>query len=209
MVRRTTRPVEEADIESATSKSIEHDDNDSADQEHSQEDGFCCDPPECCCTRDCCCHCKACQPFKDWFLFSAQLLSLANLCLSWYWYIPLILSALVEYIALYFGAKQSGASKWSQYGAIAGMVLGFVGLLPALPFGGPLIGVLFGAIIGAFVGEYAYRGNLEGSARTQQALKASAGIVIASLIGNIIEALLAALAVAIFIYSTWSYVFIS
>ncbi|MEL6495758.1 MAG: DUF456 family protein [Cyanobacteria bacterium J06623_7] len=124
-------------------------------------------------------------------------------------FIVLILSAVVEYIALYFGAKQSGASKWSQYGAIAGMVLGFVGLLPALPFGGPLIGVLFGAIIGAFVGEYAYRGNLDGSARTQQALKASAGIVIASLIGNIIESLLAALAVAIFIYSTWSYVFIS
>ena len=121
----------------------------------------------------------------------------------------LILSALVEYIALYFGAKQSGASKWSQYGAIAGMVLGFVGLLPALPFGGPLIGVLFGAIIGAFVGEYAYRSNLDGSARMQQALRASAGVVIASLIGNIIEALLAAVAVAIFIYSTWSYVFIS
>lgn len=121
----------------------------------------------------------------------------------------LILSAVVEYIALYFGAKQSGASKWSQYGAIAGMVLGFVGLLPALPFGGPLIGVLFGAIIGAFVGEYAYRSNLDGSARLQQALKASAGIVIASLIGNIIEAFLAALAVGIFIYSTWSFVFIS
>jgi uncharacterized protein len=123
-------------------------------------------------------------------------------------FIVLILSALVEYLALYFGAKQSGASKWSQYGAIAGMVLGFVGLLPALPFGGPLIGVLLGAIIGAFVGEYAYRSNLEGSERMQQALKASAGVVIASLIGNVIEALLAALAVAIFIYSTWSFVFI-
>ncbi|MEO0928619.1 MAG: DUF456 family protein, partial [Cyanobacteria bacterium J06643_13] len=71
------------------------------------------------------------------------------------------------------------------------------------------IGVLFGAILGAFVGEYAYRSNLEGSARMQQALKASAGIVIASLIGNIIEALLAALAVGIFIYSTWSFVFIN
>ena len=121
----------------------------------------------------------------------------------------LILSAVVEYLALYFGAKQSGASKWSQYGAIAGMVLGFVGLLPALPFGGPLFGVLFGAILGAFVGEYLYRSNLDASARMQQALKASAGVVIASLIGNIIEALLAALAVAVFIYSTWSYVFVS
>ena len=119
----------------------------------------------------------------------------------------LILSAGVEYLALYFGAKQSGASKWSQYGAIAGMVLGFIGLLPALPFGGPLFGVLFGAILGAFIGEYLYRSNLDSSARMQQALKASAGVVIASLIGNIIEALLAALAVAIFIYSTWSVVF--
>ncbi|MEM7591216.1 MAG: DUF456 family protein [Cyanobacteria bacterium P01_A01_bin.83] len=121
----------------------------------------------------------------------------------------LILSAGVEYLALYFGAKRSGASKWSQYGAIAGMVLGFVGLLPALPLGGPLFGVLFGAVIGAFIGEYLYRGNLDASERTQQALRASAGIVIASLIGNIIEALLAALAVAIFIYSTWSFVFIN
>lgn len=121
----------------------------------------------------------------------------------------LILSAVVEYLALYFGAKQSGASKWSQYGAIAGMVLGFVGFLPALPLGGPLFGVLLGAVLGAFVGEYLYRSNLQGSDRLQQALKASAGIVIASLIGNIIEALLAALAVGIFIYSTWSFVFIS
>jgi uncharacterized protein len=67
---------------------------------------------------------------------------------------------------------------------------------------------LLGAIIGAFIGEYAYRSNLEGSERMQQALKASAGVVVASLIGNVIEALLAALAVAIFIYSTWSFVFI-
>ncbi|MDJ0572108.1 MAG: DUF456 family protein [Pleurocapsa sp. MO_192.B19] len=121
----------------------------------------------------------------------------------------LILSAGVEYLALYFGLKQSNASKWSQYGAIAGMVLGFFGLLPALPIGGPLIGVLVGAVLGAFIGEYLYRSNLDYDARVKQAFKASTGIVIASIIGNIIEALLAALAVAIFIYSTWSFVFIN
>ena len=124
-------------------------------------------------------------------------------------FVVLILSAGVEYIALYFGLKQTNASKWSQYGAIIGMVMGFVGLLPALPIGGPLVGILVGAVVGAFVGEYLYRGNLDYRARIQQAFKASAGIVIASVIGNIIEALLAALAVAIFIYSTWSFVFIS
>lgn len=124
-------------------------------------------------------------------------------------FVVLILSAGVEYLALYFGAKQSGASKWSQYGAIAGMVLGFLGLLPALPIGGPLIGVLIGAVLGAFIGEYLYRSNLDFNERVKQAFKASTGIVIASIIGNVIEALLAALAVAIFIYSTWSFVFIS
>ena len=121
----------------------------------------------------------------------------------------LIISALIEYLAVYWGAKQSGASKWSQYGAVVGMVLGFIGLLPALPLGGPLFGVLFGAILGAFVGEYFYRSDLSSDARLRQSLKASAGVVIASLIGNVIEALLAALAVAIFIYSTWSYVFVN
>ena len=122
-------------------------------------------------------------------------------------FIVLILSAGVEYLALYFGSKQSGASKWSQYGAIIGMVMGFVGLLPALPLGGPLLGVLVGAVLGAFIGEYLYRGQLDYDARIKQAFKASMGIVVASIIGNIIEALLAALAVAIFVLSTWSFVF--
>ena len=50
----------------------------------------------------------------------------------------LILSAAVEFIAAYWGAKQFGASKWGQFGAIVGLVVGFLGLLPALPFGGPI-----------------------------------------------------------------------
>ncbi|BAU64604.1 hypothetical protein STA3757_19760 [Stanieria sp. NIES-3757] len=118
-------------------------------------------------------------------------------------FIVLILSAGIEYLALYLGAKQVGASKWGQYGAIAGMVLGFLGFLPALPFGGPLIGLLFGAILGAFIGEFLYRSDLESNARFQQAFKVSLGIVIGSIIGNVIEALLAALAVIIFVVSTW------
>ena len=119
----------------------------------------------------------------------------------------LILSAGVEYLALYFGSKQSGASKWSQYGAIIGMVMGFVGFLPALPIGGPLIGVLLGAILGAFIGEYLYRSQVDLRDRITQAFKASTGNVIASIIGNVIETLLAAFAVAIFVMSSWSFVF--
>lgn len=122
-------------------------------------------------------------------------------------FLVLILSAGVEYLALYLGAKQVGASKWSQRGAIAGMVLGFLGFIPALPLGGPIFGILFGAIIGAFVGEYLYRTDLESSARIKQAFKVSLGVVVGSIIGNVIEALLAAIAVAIFIYTTWGGVF--
>ena len=123
-------------------------------------------------------------------------------------FIVLILSAGVEYLGVYLGVKQAGASKWSQYGAIAGMILGFVGLIPAFFVGAPLLGFLFGAILGAFCGEYLYRSNLEPDARFQQALKASIGVFIGSIVGNFIEALLAALAVAIFIMSTWSEVIV-
>lgn len=66
---------------------------------------------------------------------------------------------------------------------------------------------LLGTILGAFIGEYLYRSQLDFSDRIKQAFKASTGIVIASIIGNVIEALLAALAVAIFVISTWSFVF--
>lgn len=118
-------------------------------------------------------------------------------------FVVLILSAGVEYLALYWGVQQAGASKWSTYGAIAGMALGFLGFLPALPVGGPLIGILVGAILGAFVGEYLYCSHLESAARIKQASKVSLSIVVASIIGNIIEAFLAALAVIIFIISTW------
>ena len=124
-------------------------------------------------------------------------------------FIVLILSAGVEYLGVYLGSKQVGASKWSQYGAIAGMALGFLGLLPAFLVGGPLFGILVGAVVGAFTGEYLYRSNLDSDDRIRQSFKASIGIVVGSIIGNVIEALLAAVAVAIFILSTWNFVFIS
>ena len=122
-------------------------------------------------------------------------------------FVVLILSAAIEYIAVYVGAKQSGASNWSKRGAIAGMVLGFLGLIPFLPLGGPIFGFLAGAVLGSFLGEYAYRSALDSGDRFKQAFKASMGIVISSLIGNVIETLLAAIAVLIFINTTWSGVF--
>ena len=53
----------------------------------------------------------------------------------------------VDFLAGYIGAKQAGASKWGQIGAFVGLLLGFFGLLPTLPFGGPLLGILFGPLV--------------------------------------------------------------
>ena len=115
----------------------------------------------------------------------------------------LILSSAVEFFASYWGAKQFGASRWGRFGAIAGLVLGFFGLLPALPLGGPILGVLVGPFIGAFVGEYLSRKPVDGQSKTQIALRASFGTVVGSVVGNLIDGMLAVLAVIVFVLTTW------
>jgi uncharacterized protein len=115
----------------------------------------------------------------------------------------LVLSAAVEFLATYWGVQRLGASKWAQYGAIAGLVFGILGLLPALPFGGPLLGIFLGPVFGAFVGEFLYRRELSLDERTQLSLKASLGVFVGTIVGNLIEGLLAIAAVVVFIFSTW------
>ena len=66
--------------------------------------------------------------------------------------------------------KKAGASKWGQIGSFVGLLLGFFGLLPALPVGGPLLGMLIGPLLGAIVGEFIYQRKL------LVALKAGIGI---------------------------------
>ncbi|HEY9638530.1 MAG TPA: DUF456 family protein [Coleofasciculaceae cyanobacterium] len=121
-------------------------------------------------------------------------------------FVILILSAGVELLATYWGAKQAGASKWGQIGALIGLAIGFFGLLPALPLGGPLLGILIGPLLGAIIGEFIYRRELPLDERTKQSVKAGIGVVVGSLIGNLIEGLLAIAAVVIFVASTWSQV---
>ena len=115
----------------------------------------------------------------------------------------LVLSAAIEFLATYWGARRFGASRWGQVGAVVGLVLGVIGLLPALPFGGPILGVLFGPFVGAFVGEYLFRRSLEGEERVRVALKASVGTVVGTVIGNLIDGMLAILAVILFVFTTW------
>lgn len=109
-------------------------------------------------------------------------------------------------LATYWGAKQAGASKWGQIGALIGLGLGFFGLLPAFIVGGPLLGILIGPLLGAIIGEFLYRRELPLGERTQQSFKAGVGVVVGSLLGNLIEGLLAIAAVIIFVATTWSQV---
>jgi uncharacterized protein YqgC (DUF456 family) len=115
--------------------------------------------------------------------------------------IVLLLSIGVDVLAGYWGAKQAGASKWGQIGAMVGLVLGLFGLLPALPIGGPLLGILLGPLLGAIIGEYLYCKDL------QVAAKAGVGIVVGSLVGNLIQGVLALMAVVVFVYTTWAQVY--
>lgn len=119
-------------------------------------------------------------------------------------FVALILSAAVEWLGTYWGAKQVGASKWSQLGMFAGMAVGFLGLLPALPVGGPIAGILLGGLLGGFMGEYLYQRNLPPGERLKRAGKVSLAIGLGALIGNLVEFGLAIVAVGIFIWSTWS-----
>ncbi|WGV25057.1 DUF456 domain-containing protein [Halotia branconii] len=115
--------------------------------------------------------------------------------------IVLLLSIGVDFSASYLGARQAGASKWGQIGAIVGLIVGFLGLLPTLPFGGPLLGILLGPLLGAIIGEFIFRRDL------WLATKAGVGIVVGSLIGNLIQGLLAVAAVVVFVVTTWPQVF--
>jgi uncharacterized protein len=108
----------------------------------------------------------------------------------------LLFSFGVDFLAGYFGAQKAGASKWGQIGAIVGMVLCFLGLLPALPFGGPLLGLLVGPFIGAIVGEYLYCKDWAKS------FKAGVGIVVGSVVGSLIQGMVAIVPVVIFLFYT-------
>lgn len=114
----------------------------------------------------------------------------------------LLLNFGIEFSASYWGAKQAGASKWGQIGSVVGLLAGVFGLLPALPVGGPLVGILLGPLVGAIIGEFLYRRELELPLRTKSSLQAGFGIVVGSLVGKLIQGLLAIAAVAVFLFTT-------
>jgi uncharacterized protein len=129
--------------------------------------------------------------------------------------VPLVVSLVVlalcfaiEYLAGVLGGQKAGASHWGQIGSMIGLGLGFFGMLPALPVGGPLVGIFFGPFIGAVVGELLYLTRERSSPAADlviKALRAGVGIVVGSVIGLVMQGLLCLGAVLVFIFTTYSY----
>jgi uncharacterized protein len=109
----------------------------------------------------------------------------------------------IDQLSGMWGAQKAGASNWGQIGSFVGLLLGFVGLLPALPLGGPLVGMFFGPFIGAVVGELLYPRQVSFDKRVIISVKAGVGIVLGSVIGLIIQGLLSLFAAIVFAATTW------
>jgi uncharacterized protein len=122
--------------------------------------------------------------------------------------IVLLMCFAIEQLAGIWGAQKAGASHWGQIGSIVGLFLGFFGLLPALPFGGPLVGMFFGPFIGAVVGELLYpRPNVAVEDKFKISFRAGVGIVAGSVIGLVLQGLLALVAAIVFVATTWHLAF--
>jgi uncharacterized protein len=111
----------------------------------------------------------------------------------------------IEQLSGIWGAQKAGASHWGQIGSIVGLFLGFFGLLPALPLGGPLVGLFFGPFIGAVVGELLYPREvpIPLGDRVRISFKAGVGIVLGSVIGLVLQGLLSLVAAIVFAVTTW------
>jgi uncharacterized protein len=90
----------------------------------------------------------------------------------------LVFSFGIDFLAGYWGAEKAG------------------GLLPALPFGGPIVGLMVGPLVGAFVGEFLYCKDVVRSA------KAGIGIVVGTILGCVMQGILAIAPVVVFIVTT-------
>jgi uncharacterized protein len=109
----------------------------------------------------------------------------------------------IDQLSGIWGAQKAGASHWGQIGSIVGLLLGFIGLLPALPVGGPLVGLFFGPFIGAVIGELLYPRQVPIGARLRISVRAGVGIVLGSVIGLVIQGLLSLFAAIVLIATTW------
>ncbi len=110
----------------------------------------------------------------------------------------LVLGWGAEALGLVLGPARLQATRWAYLGAGAGLVVGLLGLLPALPAGGPLVGALVGPLLGASLGELLTAptslGPL-GLLRLRRSLLVGLAVVAGMLVSRLAQALLAVVGV--------------
>lgn len=107
-----------------------------------------------------------------------------------------------EALGLVLGPARLQASRWAYLGAGLGLVVGLLGLLPALPVGGPLLGALVGPLLGASVGELVGGSKPQASRirlRLRRSLLVGLAVVAGMLVSRLAQALLALVGVVGFV----------
>ncbi|MCU0529058.1 MAG: DUF456 family protein [Cyanobium sp. Prado107] len=108
-------------------------------------------------------------------------------------------------LGLVLGPARLQATRWAYIGAGLGLLVGLLGLLPALPFGGPLLGAVAGPLLGASVGELLTAptslGPL-GLLRLRRSLLVGLAVVAGMLVSKVAQALLALVGAAGFVLLT-------
>ncbi|WP_254966809.1 DUF456 family protein [Cyanobium sp. CH-040] len=97
-------------------------------------------------------------------------------------------------LGLVLGPARLQATRWAYIGAGLGLLVGLLGLLPALPFGGPLLGAVAGPLLGASVGELLTAPSALGPLgllRLRRSLVVGLAVVAGMLVSKVAQALLA------------------
>lgn len=110
-------------------------------------------------------------------------------------------------LGLVLGAARLKASRWAYIGAGLGLVVGLLGLLPALPVGGPLLGALVGPLAGAALGELVAElgaGRTRGFETLRRSLVVGLAVVSGMLVSRLAQVILALIGVLGFVVlSVW------
>ena len=108
-------------------------------------------------------------------------------------------------LGLVLGPARLQATRWAYLGAGVGLVVGLLGLLPALPVGGPLLGALLGPLLGASLGELVSAPTALGPfglLRLRRSLVVGLAVVAGRLVSRLAQAALALVGVAGFVVLT-------
>ncbi|QVL53187.1 MAG: DUF456 family protein [Cyanobium sp. M30B3] len=101
-------------------------------------------------------------------------------------------------LGLVLGPARLQATRWAYIGAGLGLLVGLLGLLPALPVGGPLLGALVAPLLGASLGELVSAptslGPL-GLLRLRRSLLVGLAVVAGMLVSRLAQMLLAVVGV--------------